>query len=211
MFERFTDDARRVVVHAQEEARERGADHIASEHLLLGVCRARGRGADILTAAGYPLAAVEADLRAVASSAASASSAADRPDRDALASVGIDLDEVRERVEEAFGPGALENTRAAGMRRPRPWGHIPFDRGAKKVLELALREGVHQRAVRARTLRDAVRRGGYPLGSEHVLLGLLHDGTGRASAVLARRGITLEGARAAVDGDGGDDPVAMSI
>jgi len=33
-------------------------------------------------------------------------------DADALASIGIDLDEVRRRVEEAFGPGALERTQA---------------------------------------------------------------------------------------------------
>jgi len=33
------------------------------------------------------------------------------PDAEALASIGIDLDEVRRRVEEAFGPGALERTR----------------------------------------------------------------------------------------------------
>lgn len=34
MFERFTDNARRVVVGAQEEARERGADAIRTEHVL---------------------------------------------------------------------------------------------------------------------------------------------------------------------------------
>ena len=34
-------------------------------------------------------------------------------DAEALASIGIDLDDVRRRVEDAFGPGALERTRAA--------------------------------------------------------------------------------------------------
>jgi len=38
-------------------------------------------------------------------------------DAEALASIGIDLDEVRRRVEEAFGPGALERTRAGGRAR----------------------------------------------------------------------------------------------
>jgi hypothetical protein len=38
-------------------------------------------------------------------------------DADALASIGIDLDEVRRRVEEAFGPGALERTRAGRRAR----------------------------------------------------------------------------------------------
>jgi hypothetical protein len=38
-------------------------------------------------------------------------------DAEALATIGIDLDEVRRRVEEQFGAGALERTRAG--RRPR--------------------------------------------------------------------------------------------
>lgn len=37
MFERFTDRARRVVVHAQEEARRLNHNYIGTEHLLLGL------------------------------------------------------------------------------------------------------------------------------------------------------------------------------
>ncbi|MCU1501653.1 MAG: ATP-dependent Clp protease ATP-binding subunit [Ilumatobacteraceae bacterium] len=37
MFERFTDLARRAVVHAQDEARELGHQQIGTEHLLLGL------------------------------------------------------------------------------------------------------------------------------------------------------------------------------
>jgi ATP-dependent Clp protease ATP-binding subunit ClpA len=39
MFERFTERARRVVVHAQEEARELSHSYIGTEHLLLGLMR----------------------------------------------------------------------------------------------------------------------------------------------------------------------------
>ena len=39
MFERFTERARRVVVHAQEEARELDHNYIGTEHLLLGLLR----------------------------------------------------------------------------------------------------------------------------------------------------------------------------
>jgi ATP-dependent Clp protease ATP-binding subunit ClpC len=39
MFERFTERARRVVVHAQEEARELNHNYIGTEHLLLGLMR----------------------------------------------------------------------------------------------------------------------------------------------------------------------------
>ena len=39
MFERFTERARRVVVFAQEEARELNHNYIGTEHLLLGLMR----------------------------------------------------------------------------------------------------------------------------------------------------------------------------
>ena len=39
MFERFTDRARRAVVHAQDEARELNHNYIGTEHLLLGLMR----------------------------------------------------------------------------------------------------------------------------------------------------------------------------
>jgi ATP-dependent Clp protease ATP-binding subunit ClpA len=184
MFERFTEPARRVVVLAQEDARERADNSIGSEHLLLALCRASDtRGAALLAARGVTVATVEEDLRRSAPP-----DGPTLPDRDALASVGIDLDEVRDRIEEAFGPGALESTRAAGRRR-RLWGHIPFERGAKKVLELALRE--------------AIRRGDRSIGSEHIVLGMLHSETGRASELLHARGLTLHGMRAVLDEAGG--------
>lgn len=187
MFERFTEPARRVVVLAQEDARSRADGRIATEHLLLGVCRVRdGAGAALLAERGVDAATVESDLEAMRAPAPT--------DRDALASLGIDLDEVRGRVEETFGPGALENTRAAGRARwgrgrgARLWGHIPFDAQAKKVLELSLRE--------------AVRAGSRSLGTEHVLLGLLHPGTGRGQRILDARGVTLAEVREAVDRPG---------
>ena len=49
MFERFSDDARRVVVLAQEEARLLSHDHIGTEHLLLGLLAERdGMAAEVL-------------------------------------------------------------------------------------------------------------------------------------------------------------------
>lgn len=168
MFERFTKAARTVVVLAQEDARQRRAEHIGSEHLLLGLLGVPGApAATLLEQAGVDRQAVEAAL-------------GDRSaDAEALAAIGIDLDEVRRRAEEAFGPGALD--------RGRRWraGHVPFDAAAKKVLELALRE--------------AVRRGDRHIGTEHVLLGLLHRETGEAQRILAAHGLTLELVRRAVD------------
>jgi ATP-dependent Clp protease ATP-binding subunit ClpA len=171
MFERFTKPARAVVVHAQGIARERHSPTIGSEHLLLGLFAVpEGLAEAVLARFKLERADVEADL-----------ARGGLFDAAGLATLGIDLDEVRRRAEETFGPGALDRTRAA-QDRPRD-GHIPFAHDAKKALELALREAVR--------LRHGL------IGTEHLLLGLLHDG--RARDVLVARGVGLDGARAMVE------------
>src|ERR1700685_2663367 len=52
VFEHFSEEARRVVVQAQEEARELGHGFIGTEHLLLGMLRQEGVALDALTAVG---------------------------------------------------------------------------------------------------------------------------------------------------------------
>ena len=82
-------------------------------------------------------------------------------DAEALASIGIDLDEIRRRVEESFGPGALGRGPAPqgpGSRAGRA-GRMTMTGEAKQSLELAIKE--------ARALHHTY------LGDEHLLLGLL--------------------------------------
>jgi ATP-dependent Clp protease ATP-binding subunit ClpC len=56
MFERFTDQARRVVVQAQEEARTLGHNYIGTEHILLGLLgEPEGAAAQALSALGISL------------------------------------------------------------------------------------------------------------------------------------------------------------
>jgi ATP-dependent Clp protease ATP-binding subunit ClpC len=63
MFERFTDQARRVVVLAQEEARLLGHRHIGTEHLLLALLRPDISATErILGAAGVTLPAARAKV-----------------------------------------------------------------------------------------------------------------------------------------------------
>ena len=53
MFERFTDEARCVVLAAQEEAREQHASHIGAQHLVLGAARTpRGVAGSVLASLG---------------------------------------------------------------------------------------------------------------------------------------------------------------
>jgi ATP-dependent Clp protease ATP-binding subunit ClpC len=66
MFERFTDQARRVVVLAQEQARLLNHNYIGTEHLLLGLLReGDGVAAKALGALGISLEAVRAQVQAI--------------------------------------------------------------------------------------------------------------------------------------------------
>ena len=88
----------------------------------------------------------------------------------ALESLGISLEAVRQQVEEIIGRG-----------QEAPSGHIPFTPRAKKVLELSLRE--------------AQQLGHNYIGTEHILLGLIREGSGVAAQVLVKLGADLNRAR----------------
>jgi ATP-dependent Clp protease ATP-binding subunit ClpA len=174
MFERFTTDARGVVVRAQSEARELRHSHVGTEHMLLGlVVLGNGPGGQVLTDHGV----TPADVRRRILEHLGGSI-----DPEALATLGIDLDAVRQATEAAFGPGALDDPRHHGRRRT---GHIPMTSRAKKVLELSLRE--------------ALRRGDSSIGTGHVLLGLIREGQGLAPKILTEMGLALPRLREEVE------------
>jgi ATP-dependent Clp protease ATP-binding subunit ClpA len=174
MFERFTREARATVVVAQAEARALDHGWLGTEHLLLGVLGdPGGRAARVLSARGVTAAWARAEVERVIGGG--------EPDidADALAAIGIDLAEVRDRVERTFGPGALRRPRC---RRGRVSPELPLTPRAKKTLELALRE--------------ALAMGDRHIGVEHVLLGILREGEGVAARILAARGVDHGGVRA---------------
>jgi ATP-dependent Clp protease ATP-binding subunit ClpA len=66
MFERFTNQSRRVVVLAQEEARMLNHNYIGTEHLLLGLLHeGSGTAATALTSAGITLEAAQVEVESV--------------------------------------------------------------------------------------------------------------------------------------------------
>ena len=88
----------------------------------------------------------------------------------ALGSLGITLEAVRQQVEKIIGPG-----------QQAPSGHIPFTPRAKKVLQLAKEE--------------ALDHGGGSIAAEHILLGLVREGSGVAAQVLTCLGASVEQVR----------------
>ncbi|PXX64987.1 ClpA/ClpB-like protein [Nocardia tenerifensis] len=144
MFERFTKTARMAIVLAQEDARELRSPNIEIEHVLLGLL---SQGEDDLKA----LLAEEGITHAGVMRALAAQGKGEplgEEDAAALRSIGIDLDAVRETLEANFGEDVFD--RAVPQERRGPFGrgrggnfgHIPFTREAKKVLELSLREAL---------------------------------------------------------------------
>jgi hypothetical protein len=107
VFERFTAEARRVVARAQDEALSLGHNYVGTEHLLLGLFGEDTVASRAMESVGLTRAAVTGAVRAIVGECPEL---APRPDPDALAAVGIDLEVVRRSIEASFGPGALEGT-----------------------------------------------------------------------------------------------------
>jgi ATP-dependent Clp protease ATP-binding subunit ClpA len=119
--------ANRYFSLAAEQARRLGHAHIGSEHVLLGLAtKPTGAVAHALEDLGATPQSIEAEIRA-------------NPflppptaiDPKALATLGIDLDAVRERLDHQFGRGALEGTRR---------GCWPVEPSLKRALAYAVDE-----------------------------------------------------------------------
>ena len=178
MFDRFTTGARGVVVRAQQEAVRAGNADMGTEHIVVALAGDDGVAGEVLRAAGVT-------ARAARSALAAGSGRADDLDATALKTIGIDLDDVRRSVEDAFGAGALESADPDGPRRRwfgRVGGHVPFAPDARQALERALRQAAANRDRR--------------IGSEHLLLGVLDVG-GLGSDVLVGLGADVASLRAA--------------
>jgi ATP-dependent Clp protease ATP-binding subunit ClpA len=172
MFERFDAESRQAIAEAMIESRSRRQSIIGTEHLLLGLLeQANGSAVQALRAAEVDITELRRRLLDLIGG--------DRLDAQALALLGIDLDQVRDRAESRFGAGCLDSPAAAG-----PKGRVAFTERAKTVLTLAVRT--------ARQLGQSRIQG------EHLLLGLLDEGGGVACQALRDDGVDLAVLRRAV-------------
>lgn len=196
MFERFTRAAREAVVRSQVEARALRHRRIGAEHVFLGALGGPP-ASDAVAAVGA--AGVTADrFRAAVTELADRSEPLGDTDAEALRTLGIDLDEIRRRVEATFGDGAIDQPswvrrrwpfgrrRSAGCadRAAPPTGHIPFTALAKRVLQRALAE------AQARQDRH--------IGVAHILLGTLDPAGNGAVDALHHLDVNPDDLRAAL-------------
>ncbi len=173
-FQRFARNARVAVMMAGEEARELCDRETGSQHLLLGVLQAAGDDLSALLN-GYGLTAEVVRTRLAKASVAEQSF---DEDADALSVIGIDLRAVRESVARTFGTDAFDRALSRSGRRRRRRGHIPFDHGAKKVLELSLREALAHKDSEIRC--------------EHLLLGIMRVGDKAAIGLITEHVYTAQ-------------------
>jgi ATP-dependent Clp protease ATP-binding subunit ClpA len=178
-FQRFTRNARVAVMLGQEEARELCDRETGSQHLLLGILQSAGDELSALLT-GYGLTAEIVRARLVETSTGDKSF---DEDADALSTIGIDLRAVRDSVARTFGADAFDSALSRSGRRRRPRGHIWLSHGAKKALELALREALAHKDNE--------------IGCEHLLLGVLRSGDKAAIGLITEHVYTAQ-LRAAV-------------
>jgi ATP-dependent Clp protease ATP-binding subunit ClpA len=162
--------AQDYLARGADEARRLGHNYIGTEHVLLALARdPYGDAATLLRQLGVVPAAVDETLTGWLCGAGPSR----KIDPEALAELGIDFDTVRERLEQTFGPGALERSQSSCL-------------GMAPRLKLALAYALDRASSRK-------------LADEHVLLGLLDVPDSIAARALTELGITLESAEAALD------------
>src|SRR5215207_998252 len=175
MWERLTPDGRQVLRLAFVEARELGHPCMADEHVVLGLLRhGTSPAAALLTAHGLDLATARAELQRVGPTLGPRADPAG-----ALRTLGIEVEEVRRRMEATFGTDALRTAERRVQRRPRWRGGHPRPSPlcvyvlAKRSFEIAA--------------RFANGQGDAGIGPEHLLYGVLRDARDPLGTQLSRR------------------------
>jgi hypothetical protein len=228
MFERFTGNARGIIVQAQTDARRFGHGYIGCEHLLLAAASTDEAASIVLRDQGVTPERVEAEILHTIGRGQVADPLG-AIDREALAAIGIDLDVVRARIEAVFGPDALARAAAAGRagrrsRRP-AWRKGPVAKLMRRRRRRARRNAMlsagpaHRGNVpllagppprghipftsRAKkslagSLREAKALHDNYIGVQHLTLALVSMDDGMVPVILAALGASSASLRAAI-------------
>jgi ATP-dependent Clp protease ATP-binding subunit ClpA len=151
-----------------EVAGRLGHSYVGTEHILLVLLhKPDGRATSVLEQLGVSAAEAEAAIRPCLVGGTP------KIDPEALATIGIDFEAVRRRLEQTFGPGALERSQASCL-------------GVAPRAKLALAYSLDHAA-------------GKPLGDERILLGMLSVFDSLAARALSELSVSLEAAKAVVE------------
>ena len=218
MFERFTDNAREIVVQAQANARRLGHNWIGCEHLLMAAAMADDPVGEVLRDHGVTRERIEATILSTIGPLRDL-------DKEALASIGIDLDAVRAKIEAEFGPDALTRALPTASHNRRPaWGKGPLAELTRRRRRRHAGRNAPQPAGpvgNAQPLAGPAPRGHIPftprakksmalslreaealhdgsIGAQHITLALLIAQEGTVPRILAALGVQPASLRAAI-------------
>ncbi len=160
MTRHFSEDANAIVVQAYAHAIRLGHPYLGGEHLLLALAAAGQPAGAVLRAHGVTPGRAEAQIVPLSGGLFG------DLDRDALATVGVDVDAVRATTEASFGQEALARAARAVHRGPR-WfnprraafvgqdgAFLPLGPGAGPALQHARRKAQARPAARPATVED---------------------------------------------------------
>lgn len=175
MFARFTPGAKHAIFLAADEAGRLRHPWLGTEHVLLGLLRQSDtRAKSVLSRLGVTKKSVEQALIEELGEP-SPEQPLGLADEQALREFGIDLQEVRRRVESVFGPGALDRA------IPGRCG-LPMMPRAKQSIEHAARAA-----------------GREPIDTDHLLVGITRVRGALAMTLLQRLGVSGEMIQATVE------------
>lgn len=188
MFERFTDDARATVAEAHAHATRLHHGWIGCEHLLMALASRDNPVGEAFRESGVTAQSVESTIL---HKTGMDNALFEQLDRAALASVGIDVDEVRSALERSFGRDALNLVRHYRQPRTRrfpPWRRhrmtTPLTGRAKDCLSGALKVA----------MKDHV---GY-IGTEHLARSALSMKHSTVPNILAALGVSPDTLRTTI-------------
>jgi len=179
MWDRLSPDARAVMDLALAEADQLGHGYLGDEHILLGLLGQERNPAAVLRDAGLDLAGARAELTRLAIAGLIPRCSVD--DTAALHAVGIDVEQVRQRLSAAFGAEAV--CRAVWRAGRRPW----WRGGGRRRTPLCGRPLFFKRALEL-AAGHADAHGQQAVGPQHLLYGVLRDAADPYGTGLSRRG-----------------------
>ncbi|MGH3298541.1 MAG: Clp protease N-terminal domain-containing protein [Trebonia sp.] len=177
----MTRDAGAISIRAYEHATRLGHPYLGGEHYLLALAAAGQPTGGVLRERGVTPERVEAEIVRL-----SGAGLFGDPDREALTTVGIDVDAVRAMAEASFGRATLGRTARDAHRGPGRLSPRRRSGATRAGVFLPHGPGVNQALVAAR--REAAARHATQADVEHLALGILAVSEGLVPSILSRLG-----------------------
>ena len=189
MFERLDSDAQAILTEAIAEAKRMRHGYLGTEHVLIALASSPTvLPEEVRVHLPVSAAAVRDQLKREVGTGVGMAS-----DEALLATLGIDLDEIRRRAEATFGPAALDRVSVRPRRRWR--ARLASRRARPRCFPMLIDSlGVMPRVKRA--LERASARQPGPASSTGLLLGIVEDDDAMATRLLVDLGQNLVALRA---------------